>query len=282
MTSTYKIVIRPSQPWLRIDWHGLIQYRELLLSLVQRDFTTRFTQTILGPLWYVINPLITTAVFVIFFGRVAGIPTDGVPGPLFYLSGLLAWNFFSQIFSSASFALTGNLHLFSKVYFPRLIVPTAQAVSALIPLGVQVVAFAVIFTITKRGNPGLAFGPTWGLWLLPLLLAQAAMTALGFGLAMSWATVKYRDLQQLAGFLLTIWMYVTPIVYPFSRIPPQWQWAMALNPMMAVVEGFRFALLGVNHALPWHYALSAAIGVGAFLGGAALFQRSARTYVDFA
>jgi lipopolysaccharide transport system permease protein len=282
MTSAHKIVIRPSQPWLHIDWHGFVQYRELLVSLVHRDFTARFKQTIVGPLWFLINPLITTAVFVVFFGRVAGIPTDGIPGPLFYLSGLLAWNFFSQIFSSASFAITGNLHLFSKVYFPRLIVPAAQAVSAIIPLGVQLAAFAVIFLITKHDSAALAFGPTWGLLLLPLLLAQAAMTALGFGLVMSWATVKYRDLQQLAGFLLAIWMYATPIVYPLSRVPAHWQWAMALNPMTAVVEGFRFALLGVNHALPWHYAMSAAISAGIFLAGAALFQRSARTYIDFA
>lgn len=282
MTSPYKIVIRPRQPWLHVDWRGLVQYRELLVSLVHRDFSARFKQTIVGPFWFLINPLITTFVFVIFFGRVAGIPTDGIPGPLFYLSGLLAWNLFSQIFSSASFALTGNLHLFSKVYFPRLVVPAAQALSALIPFCVQAVAFAVIFLVIKHGDPALAVGPTWGLLLLPLLIAQVAVAALGFGLVMSWATVKYRDLQQLAGFLLTIGMYATPIVYPFSRIPAEWQWAMALNPMTTAVEGFRFALLGVSHAQPWHYALSVTISAAAFLAGAALFQRSARTYVDFA
>ncbi len=282
MTSAFKIVIRPSQPWLHLDWRGLVQYRELLVSLVHRDFSSRFKQTLVGPLWFLLNPLITTFVFVIFFGRVAGIPTDGIPGPLFYLSGLLGWNFFSQTFSSASFALTGNLHLFSKVYFPRLVVPAAQAVSALIPFAVQLVVFGVMLLLAHRGDPALTVGPGWALLLLPLLLLQAALTALGFGLIMAWATAKYRDLQQLAGFLLTIWMYATPIVYPFSRIPADWQWAMALNPMTAVVEGFRAALLGVGHLQPWHYALSAAISLLAFLAGAALFQRSARTYVDFA
>lgn len=282
MTSDYKIVIRPSQPWLHLDWRGLVQYRELLGSLVQRDFTARFKQTVIGPLWFLINPLITTLVFVIFFGRVAGIPTDRIPGPLFYLSGLLAWNFFGQIFGSASFALTGNLHLFSKVYFPRLVVPAAQALSALIPFTVQLAAFAAVFLVVRQTTPDLAVGPTWGLLLLPLLLAQTALTALGFGLVMSWATVKYRDLQQLAGFLLTLGMYATPIVYPFSRIPEEWHWAMALNPITSVVEGFRFGLLGVCHAQPWHFAVSATVSLAAFLGGVALFQRSARTYVDFA
>lgn len=282
MTSSYKIVLRAGQPWLHLDWRGLVQYRELLLSLVQRDFTARFKQTVIGPLWFLVNPLITTAVFVVFFGRVAGIPTDGVPGPLFYLSGLLPWNFFGQIFGSASFALTGNLHLFSKVYFPRLVVPAAQAVSALIPFAVQLLAFAAVYGFMRQRDPGLVAGPTWGLLLLPLLLAQTAAAALGFGLIMSWATAKYRDLQQLAGFLLTLGMYATPIVYPLSRIPDEWRWAMALNPAAAAVEGFRFALLGVCHAGPWHFAVSAAVAAAAFLAGVALFQRSARTYVDFA
>jgi len=282
MTPPPTVVIRPRQPWLHLDWRGLVQYRELLVSLVRRDFIARFKQTIIGPLWFLVNPLITTLVFIVFFGRVAGIPTDGIPGSLFYLSGLLAWNFFGQVFGAASFALTGNLHLFSKVYFPRLVVPAAQALSALIPFVVQLAAYAAVFVVVRQRTPDLAVGPTWGLLLLPLLLAQTALIALGLGLLMSWATVKYRDLQQLAGFLLTLGMYATPIVYPFSRIPEQWQWAMALNPVAIAVEGFRFALLGVCHAQPWHFVASAGVSVAAFLGGVALFQRSARTYVDFA
>jgi lipopolysaccharide transport system permease protein len=279
--ATPTIVIRPNQAWLRVDWSGLWQYRDLLVLLVQRDFTAKYQQTILGPVWFIINPLINAAVFTLLFSRIIGIPTDGVPPMLFYLGGQLTWNYFANVLGSTGNSLAGNASMFSKVYFPRLIPPLAMCGSSLIAFVVQFAVFAAFWLYHCFLTP---FGATlhlgWSLALLPLLILQTAALGLGVGLVLSAITAKYRDLQQLTGYLLQLWMYATPVIYPLSRIPQKWQWVANLNPMASIVELTRVILLGVGRVTPAGHALSLLLTAAVLAGGIVLYQRMARTFVD--
>lgn len=276
-----RIVIRPNQSWLALDWRGLWQYRDLLVLLVQRDFTARYQQTILGPAWFIINPLLNAAVFTILFSRLIGIPTDGIPPMLFYLGGQLAWNYFANILGTTGNSLTANAGIFSKVYFPRLVPPLAMCGSGLIAFGIQLAVFLAFwvyhFVFTAFGA---TFHFSWELALLPLLLLQTAALGLGVGLLLSALTAKYRDLQQLTGYLLQIWMYATPVIYPLSRIPDHWRWLARLNPMTSIVELTRRILLGVGEVTLAGHALSVALTVAVLAAGLVLYQRMARTFVD--
>lgn len=276
-----RIVIRPDQSWLTIDAAGLWQYRDLLVLLVQRDFTARYQQTILGPAWFIINPLINAAVFTILFSRIIGIPTDGVPPMLFYLGGQLAWNYFANVLGATGNSLTGNAAIFSKVYFPRLIPPLAMCASGLIAFFIQLGVFLAFWLYYFLFTPfGAAFQFTWSFALLPLLLLQTAALGLGVGLILSALTAKYRDLQQLTSYLLQIWMYATPVIYPLSRIPEDWRWLVNLNPMTAIVELTRVNLLGVGSVTPAGLALSLLVTVALLAVGLLFYQRMARTFVD--
>jgi len=276
-----RIVIRPDQSWLTIDAAGLWQYRDLLVLLVQRDFTARYQQTILGPAWFIINPLINAAVFTILFSRIIGIPTDGVPPMLFYLGGQLAWNYFANVLGATGNSLTGNAAIFSKVYFPRLIPPLAMCASGLIAFFIQLGVFLAFWLYYYLFTPfGAAFQFTWSLALLPLLLLQTAALGLGVGLILSALTAKYRDLQQLTSYLLQIWMYATPVIYPLSRIPEDWRWLVNLNPMTAIVELTRVNLLGVGSVTSAGLALSLLVTVALLAVGLLFYQRMARTFVD--
>lgn len=276
-----RIVIRPDQSWLTIDAAGLWQYRDLLVLLVQRDFTARYQQTILGPAWFIINPLINAAVFTILFSRIIGIPTDGVPPMLFYLGGQLAWNYFANVLGATGNSLTGNAAIFSKVYFPRLIPPLALCASGLIAFFIQLGVFLAFWLYYFLFTPfGAAFQFTWSFALLPLLLLQTAALGLGVGLILSALTAKYRDLQQLTSYLLQIWMYATPVIYPLSRIPEDWRWLVNLNPMTAIVELTRVNLLGVGSVTPAGLALSLLVTVALLAVGLLFYQRMARTFVD--
>lgn len=276
-----RIIIRPGQSCLTIDWTGLWQYRDLLGLLVQRDFTARYQQTILGPAWFVINPLLNAAVFTILFSRIIGIPTDGVPPMLFYLGGQLAWNYFANVLGTTGNSLAGNAGIFSKVYFPRLIPPLAMCGSALIAFLIQFGVFLVFWLYHFAFTPfGAAFHFSWSLALLPLLLLQTAVLGLGVGLILSALTAKYRDLQQLTAYLLQIWMYATPVIYPLSRIPANWRWVVNLNPMTSIVELTRVMLLGVGEVTAAGQALSLGITAGLLAAGLVLYQRMARTFVD--
>jgi len=276
-----RILIRPNQAWLRVDWSGLWQYRDLLALLVQRDFTAKYQQTILGPVWFVINPLINAVVFTVLFSRIIGIPTDGVPPMLFYLGGQLTWNYFANVLASTGNSLAGNAGMFSKVYFPRLIPPLAMCGSSLVAFLVQFGVFAAFWSYYAAFTPfGAALHLGWSLALLPLLILQTAALGLGVGLVLSAVTAKYRDLQQLTGYLLQIWMYVTPVIYPLSRIPEKWRWAAQLNPMTSIVELTRGLLLGAGQDTPAAHALSLLFTAVVLAGGVMLYQRMARTFVD--
>ena len=277
------ITIRPNQSWLRFDWRGLVQYSDLLFELVLRDFTAKYKQTVLGPIWSVANPLLTTIVFTLLFGRVLRVPTNGVPPLLFYLCSLLAWTYFANVLAATGRTLTCNARIFSKVYFPRLIPPIALTVSNLFALGIQLLFFGATYAWFRFFTvQGADLAPTWWLLLVPLVIVHVACAALGVGLIISAVTAKYRDLHHVTGMLIQLWMYATPVIYPLSKIPPDWRWLAGLNPMTAVTETMRQAFLGAGHITLSAYGVSLAISLGFLLTGVLLYQRMARTFVDVA
>jgi len=278
-----EIRIRPRAGWLWLDWRGLVEYRDLVFLLIRRDFVSKYTQTILGPLWAVITPVITAVVFATVFGRVLGVSTDGVHPQLFYLCGLLGWNYFNMTLSATSNTLRSNYGLFSKVYFPRLAVPVALTLSNLSTALVQLLTFSGVFVFLVITHPGeIAAQPTWMVLALPVLFIHLGALALGTGLILSAFTAKYRDFQHVTPFILNLLMYVTPVIYPISKIPEKWRWVAAINPVSPLIEGFRAALLGTQGFHLSYYGLSLLITVVVFFVGIGLYQRLARDYVDYA
>ena len=277
----YELVLESSHGLLRIDWHGLLHYRDLMFLLVRRDFVAQYKQTILGPLWFIIQPLLTTLVFTVIFGNVAKIPTDGIPPMLFYLCGMCVWSYFAACFSTISNTFIANANLFGKVYFPRIILPASVVVSKLIAFGIQMATFLVFLAYfifyTKVG--AVVHITSW-IWSLPLLLILSAALGLGVGLWISALTTKYRDLAHLATFLTQLWMYATPVVYPISQIPERWLWLAALNPMTGIVEAFRKAFLGAGEASLYLLGMSTCITLLLLLTGLILFSRAEKTFVD--
>ena len=276
----YEVVIERSHGWWRIDWAALWEYRDLFTMLVQRDCTTRYRQTLLGPLWFVLQPAFTTLVFVIVFGRIAGIPTDGIPAPLFYLCGLLGWNYFTQNLTTGGVTFVNNAHLFGKVYFPRLIVPASIVAANVVAFALQLIPFAAFFAwfqlSGELGNATL----TWRALLTPLPLLHTAALSLGVGLCMSALTAKYRDLIHLTQYLIQIWMFATPIIYPISKVPAKWEWLVWANPMSAPIEAFRICLLGHGHLSVGALGVSVAMTLVLLIVGMAAFERVERTVVD--
>lgn len=279
----YEIVIAPNRGWMRIDWRALWEYRDLLILLVRREFLSKYKQTILGPAWFVISPLLTTIIFTIIFGKVAQIPTDGIPPILFYLCGLLGWNYFSQAVTGSSATFQAHSALFSKVYFPRLTVPLSVVIATLCAFGLQLVTFFGFYLYYRLFVPAAAsLQPTWHIVLLPLLLVQIAALSLGVTLWMSAATAKYRDLNHLNQLIMQLWMYATPIIYPLSQVPEKWTWLVWLNPMCSVVETFRLCLLGRGTLQPAYLGASALFTLVIFLSGIMIYQKVERTVADYA
>ena len=280
----FEILIRPNQGWFNIDWKGLRDYRDLLFLLVRRDFVSKYQQTILGPLWFIINPLVTTVVFTLVFGTVVGIKTDGIDPTLFYLCGLTAWTYFSGVLGSTSSTFTGNAHLFGKVYFPRLIVPLALAASNLFSFAIQVFTYVLLYTIYKMTGRAEGLAPTATLALLPVFVLHMALLGLGVGMILSAMTAKYRDFHHLSGFLINLWMYATPIIYPLStlleKIPEGWRWVGVLNPMTMIVEAFRYSFMGQGTFSTGYYTISLVVSAIVFVIGLMMFQRTSRTFVD--
>jgi lipopolysaccharide transport system permease protein len=277
----HRVVIKPNQSWIHLDWAGLWHYRDLLVIMVQRDFTSKYKQTILGPIWFFLNPLITTVVFTLVFSRVLGVPTDGVPPLLFYLCGTLGWGYFSNVLGGTANSLAGNASLFGKVYFPRIIPPLVVTISSLFALGIQLLTFLAFYAwhFGSHALPVLQ-GPSLR-WILffPVVL-HMAMLGLGAGLILSALTAKYRDLQHLQGFLVQIWMYATPVIYPLSRFPAQYRWLAEINPMTAIVEATRRIFLGAGTVELGSYSLSLALSLALFGFGLLLYQHTARSFVD--
>lgn len=275
----HRTIIKANRQWWRIDWREIVEYRDLLMLLVKRDLLAIYKQTILGPLWFVIQPLLTTVVFTIVFGAVARLPTDGVPHFVFYMCGTVLWNYFQGVLNHGAVSLVANTNVLSKVYFPRLIIPLSGVFINLAHLALNFVLFlGFYFWFLARGS---AMSPNVWLFFLPVLILQCGLMGLGFGLWVSAATIKYRDLRFALPFLIQLWMYATPIVWPVSlvRNPAMRAW-LWLNPMAFVVETARWMFTGTG-AISWQAAaLSIGSTLALFVSGLFLFNRVQRTFVD--
>jgi lipopolysaccharide transport system permease protein len=267
------IRIEPSKGWVSLKLRELWEYRELLYFLVWRDIKVRYKQTVLGAAWAVIQPFFTMVVFSIFFGRLAKIPSDGIPYPLFSFAALVPWNFFASGLSQSSDSLVGSANLIKKVYFPRLAIPIATVLAGVVDF---VIAFGVllILMIYYRVAPGIHV-----LWL-PLLFLLAFVTSLGVGLWLSALNLQFRDVRYTVPFLVQFWMFASPIAYPSSLLHEPWRTVYGLNPMVGVVEGFRWALLRTNTAPGPIVLVSAAMALVVLIGGAYYFRRMEKCFAD--
>jgi lipopolysaccharide transport system permease protein len=279
-TEHWDLVIEPKNKFFRFDLKELMQYKYLMFLFVRRDFVAQFKQTILGPLWFIIQPVMTSGIFTVIFSEIAKIPTDGVPPFLFNLAGVTLWNYFANCLTSTSNILGSNAGLFGKVYFPRLAVPISLVVTRLYTFGIQFVFFLVVYFALMAG--GALLRPNWYLLLVPVMVAHAALLGLGVGLWASALTVKYRDLNQLISFGVGLAMYATPIFYPLSTVPRNLQWLVAVNPMAPVIEIFRYAFTGTGSLPVVEYSISFAITVVVLFFGLALFHRAERNFIDVA
>ena len=273
----FSTVIVPKTKLLDFHLKELVRYRDLIFLFVKRSFVARYKQTVLGPAWAVIQPLLTTVVFTVVFGKIAGLAPGGVPSFLFFMSGNIAWGYFSGCLTATANTFTGNAGIFGKVYFPRLVTPISTVISQLIGFGIQFamfLAFLVIYWI--RG----AVQPTLYALLLPLLLLQMAMLSLGVGVIISSLTTKYRDLVMLVGFGVQLWMYGTPVAYDIGIVPAKYMGLYMLNPMTPVINCFRLAFLGIGSFDLPHYLLSWAVTFVVLVIGIVLFNRVEKTFMD--
>ncbi len=276
-----EIVIQPRSSRWRVDWRELTHYKDLLWLLVRRDFVAKYKQTILGPVWFVIQPLLTTVVFTIIFGSIAKVPTDGLPPVLFYLCGLLGWNYFAQTFASVSETFTSNANLFGKVYFPRLVIPASAAIGNIFALLLNFIIFIGFWCWFRFGTDDFTASIHLGaLAAFPLIVCLSAGTALAFGLWMAVLTAKYRDLSHLTSFLVQLWLYATPVIYPLSQVGNSWKWLAALNPMTCVCEGLRMALLGTGQLTPTLVSISSGITILFLLSALVAFNHTERNFID--
>ena len=271
-------VITPEGPRFKLPFHELWRYRDLILTFVSRDFTATYKQTVLGPLWYLLQPLFTTAMYALIFGWVAKLPSDGLPQFVFFLSGVVMWNYFADCLVKTSQTFTANAHIFGKVYFPRLTVPVGIVITNLITFGVQFGVFCVITLIFWwQGAP---IEPSFRVVVLPVLLAQMAILGLGVGMIVAAVTTRYRDLSLLVGFGTQLWMYASGVVLPLSAVPEQYRWIFVLNPMVPIIEGFRFAFLGRGVVELWQLAISAGVTLAIFITGLFLFTKVEKDFMD--
>jgi lipopolysaccharide transport system permease protein len=274
----WDIEISPRGGLSDLQLSSLWRYRDLMAMFVRRDFVAFYKQTVLGPLWYVVQPLFMTSVFTLVFNRIANIPTDGLPPFLFYLTGLVVWNYFAACMTKTSDVFTTNSGIFGKIYFPRLAVPVAIVITNLVTFAIQfavVCVFLLVFALR-----GVAIEPSIWLLALPVLVLYVAALAVGVGTLLSSLTTRYRDVSFLVGFGTQLWMFATPVVYPLSQVPEKWHWLLALNPMTPVAEAFRKAILGTGTVYPTHVLTSVCITVVMLFIGLVMFARTARTSVD--
>lgn len=278
-TEQWDIEICPKSKLLSLNLREVWKYRDLLFMFVKRDFVTQYKQTILGPIWFFIQPIFTTLTFTVIFGRMAGISTDGLPKVLFYLSGIVCWTYFSDSLLKTSKVFKENEGIFGKVYFPRLITPLSIVVSGLLKLGVQLlllVGFLLYYVFVEGFDINLKLT----LLLFPFLILLLACLSLGFGMLITSMTTKYRDLNQLLAFAVQLVMYATPIIYPISTTKGLFRDALLLNPLTAIIETFRFSVLGVGHFDIAHLSYSIVFSIVLLLLGAVVFNRTEKTFMD--
>ena len=275
----WDMIIEPQRSLLDLRLGELWRYRDLVMLFVRRDFVSVYKQTILGPLWYLIQPLLTTLTFTVIFGSIASLPTDGLPQFLFYMSGTVVWSYFASCLTKTSETFVQNANLFGKVYFPRLAVPVSILLSNLITFLIQFAMFLVfVLYFALRGTD---IQPQWT-WiaLSPLLVLMMAGLGLGFGIIISSLTTKYRDLRFLVQFGVQLLMYATPVIYPVSSIPERFQWIILANPMTPIVEAFRYAFLGAGTVDTAHLLYSFGFMVVVVTLGSIIFNRVEQTFMD--
>ena len=276
--NNWTLIIKPKRSLWELNLREIWEYRDLLYLLIRRDFVAKYKQTILGPIWFILQPFLTTILFTFVFGRIAKIPTDGLPHILFYMSGIVIWNYFSKSLTATSSTFVSNAGLFGKVYFPRLIIPLSVVASNLFQLLVQF--SLLLFFIVYYYFIGVRLHLTWFVLLLPYLILLAAGLGLGFGIFISSLTTKYRDLSYLVGFGMQLWMYLTPIVYPLSKVPQKYAWVVVLNPMTPIVEGFRKAILGVGTVNFWQLIYSTVFMIFMLAIGVLIFNKVEQNFMD--
>lgn len=274
----WDLILEPKNKLLDLKIREIIRYRDLVFMFVKRDFATAYKQTVLGPLWYIIQPLISTIMYTFVFGNLANIGTDGIPYILFYYGGTMLWTYFSSTFTSASSVFTTNSAMFGKVYFPRLTVPISTTIGHIIKLAIQFATLLVFyFYYMFTGSP---IQPSWWVLAFPLLIIWIGFLGCGLGMIISALTTKYRDLNQLVTFGISLAMYATPIVYPLSEAPANLEWVFYINPMSAPVELFRIWFYGAGNVPGDMIALSLGMTAFFFFIGLVLFNRNERTFVD--
>ena len=279
MDEKYSTIIEPKTSLLSVDFKEIWRYRDLFSMFVKRDIITQYKQTILGPAWFFIQPLLTMVMYMVVFGGIAGISTDGLPQALFYLAGILCWQYFADCLNKTSSTFTTNQNIFGKVYFPRLIVPLATVSSNLVRLFIQLFLFLVVYVYYLV--VGVDVAPNWYVLLFPVLVLMLAGLALGFGIIISSMTTKYRDLTILFTFVVQLWMYATPIIYPLSTITNETvRTVMLLNPITSIVETFKYGALGIG-SFSWG-ALGYSFGFMVVLlaVGIVVFNKVQRSFMD--
>ena len=278
-------VIKPKNKLFEINLKEIVDYRDLLFLFVKRNIITQYKQTLLGPLWFFIQPAFTVIMYMVVFGGIAGIPTDGIPQPLFYLGGVCMWQYFSDCLNKTSNTFVDNAGIFGKVYFPRLITPLANTISNLVRFGIQFLLFVIVYVCIVMA--GFSVRPNIYLLLFPLLVLMLAGLALGFGIIISSMTTKYRDLQVLFSFVVSLWMYATPIVYPLSQVKGKMVMGMDLyrimcfNPITPVIETFKYGMLGAGEFIGWGWlAYSLGFMLLLLFLGMLIFNRVQRSFMD--
>ena len=276
--SEWSIEITPHKKWYDIDFKGLWRYRELYYMYIKRDIIVQYKQTVLGPLWYLIQPVFTTVMYMFVFGGLAGISTDGVPQPLFYMAGIMMWNYFNSVFSASSSLFVANAGVFGKVYFPRLLVPLATATSNLLKFLIQLLLFVAVYVFFIC--VGEHISPNWTIVTFPLIVIMVGVFGLSRGLIISSMTTKYRDLNQLVNFGVQLYMYATPIIYPLSAAPEKYKDIIMLNPLSPMFEAVRYSWMGCGTiswgGLLYSFAFTLVLTVFAVV----IFSKTERTFMD--
>jgi lipopolysaccharide transport system permease protein len=280
-SNEWDLVIKPTKGFGLFSFSAIWKYRDLVLLFVRRDFVAQYKQTLLGPLWHVIQPILTTFLFTIIFGKLARLGTDGSPPVLFYLSGVILWNLFSGCIMGTSSTFVSNAAIFGKIYFPRMVIPFSVIISTIVRFGIQLLLFTLVlayFLVFPNKEYG-AIHPNLNLLLLPVLVFIVSLLALGGGVLISSLTTKYRDLTMFVGFAIQLLMYLSPVIYP-AMIWKQYEWVEKINPLTYIIEGFRYAFMGTSHVDFGGLLYSTLFAFVVFFVGTAFFSKVEKNFMD--
>ena len=280
INNKWDLIITSHRGWFEFYLREIWQYRDLLKIYIRRNIITQYKQTILGPLWIIIPPVLTTLVFTVIFGNIANISTDGLPKPLFYMAGIITWNYFSTALTSTSNSLAGNAGIFGKVYFPRIMIPLATLISSLVRYFIQLILFIGFMGYFLINNPKSIEIQFQLLWLLPVFIIIMGLQGLGFGLLFSALTAKYRDIRFLIGFGVRLLMYASTVIFPLSMVPEKYKWIILANPMSAVIESFRYIFLGVGQISSNGILYSTSFTGILLVLGLLIFNQTEKDFID--